>query len=218
MCIEEIPWATWLHRDAPYRDGYSRVIQWLLRKRTFTSIIDFGCGAGIHVGMFAKAGKRAVGTDLCSYPCANEQAQNDGYTLIQGSWTDLPGESFDAGWSHHCLEHARDAIGWLHEWGRVIKPGGFLCVGVPPYRERVLAGHITNGWNGAQLVYLLVLAGWDCSTVNLWQYGNTLFAIAARPAAMCITDHEHAIVDWSGLEHLLPEQCLTLDRRKILFG
>lgn len=155
----------------------------------FNSIIDFGCGYGCHVAEFAKAGRKAAGVDINFLDSAFDEARKIGYTLISGSWDELENESFDVGFSHHCLEHARDPIGWLHDWGKVVKPRGKLFLVVPAYRDDVvLAGHISIGFNPKQLAYMLAVAGWDCRNARIEQANGSIYAIVDRPENMLIYD------------------------------
>ncbi|MDR0242158.1 MAG: class I SAM-dependent methyltransferase [Burkholderia sp.] len=43
----------------------------------------------------------------------------------------VPDESFDFVHASHCLEHMRDPVEALHNWFRVLKPGGHLICMVP---------------------------------------------------------------------------------------
>lgn len=43
----------------------------------------------------------------------------------------VPDSSFDWVFSSHCLEHLRDPYEAIHNWWRVLKPGGFLAIAVP---------------------------------------------------------------------------------------
>lgn len=155
-------------------------------KYSWESLVDFGCGYGLHCAEFAKSGRRIVGVDLGFLPEALEEAKQGGYELLSSSWEELPDASFDVGYSHHCLEHARDPIGWLHEWGRIIKPDGKLFVAVPAHGGRVAPGHIAVGWNVGQLIYMLALAGWDCSAGRFCRCQDDIWGIANRPKKMVL--------------------------------
>ncbi|MGZ3254015.1 MAG: methyltransferase domain-containing protein, partial [Burkholderiaceae bacterium] len=43
----------------------------------------------------------------------------------------VPDEVFDFVYSSHCLEHVRDPLIALHNWIRVVRPGGYLVVSAP---------------------------------------------------------------------------------------
>jgi len=147
----------------------------------WATLIDFGCGYGLHCRELAKSGREVSGIDLGFLPEAHEDAKTGGYKLISGSWSDLDAESYDVGYSHHCLEHSRDPIGWLHDWARIIKRGGKLFLAVPQHYTRATAGHIAVGWSIAQVIYMLALAGWDCRQGRFSKQSNSILAIVDRP-------------------------------------
>ena len=173
-------------------------------KYDWRSIIDFGCGYGLHVAEFAKAGREATGIDLGLSVEAELEAEGKDYVLIEGKWEDLADESYDAGYSHHCLEHLRDPIGGLHEWGRIIRAGGYLFVSVPAYTPTVLAGHISNGWNIGQLAYNLAVAGFDCKQGRFCIHGGSVWAVAPRPSAFSLA--ETVVNGWGEALARMPAQ------------
>lgn len=181
---------------------------------SFRNIIDFGCGFGCHVAEFAKAGRDAYGVDVSFLPEAKEEAKKGGYQLIEGSWENIPEKSFDAGFSHHCLEHALNPVEWLHAWGRIIKPGGKLFVVVPTYREEVLAGHVSNGWNCHQLAYLLAVAGYDCRDGRFSVHDGSVFGIVDRPEEMTVADTH--VFGFGRVASRMP-RTMTIDARGVRY-
>ena len=152
------------------------------------SLVDFGCGEGFHAEWFHEAGIEVVGVDQWLSGAARKRAAGR-YELIVGNWNDLPG-GYDAGFSHHVLEHARDPIGWLNEWGALIRPGGKLFIVVPAYSSDSAAGHINIGWNIGQLLYNLALAGFDCTKGRFIQQGGIIWGIVDRPECLNIIDSQ----------------------------
>ena len=155
---------------------------------SFESIIDFGCGFGHHVRAFSEAGREATGVDIRFDDEAKKDAKAFGYQLIEGSWEQIKTESYDVGFSHHCLEHSHDPISWLNEWARIIKPGGKFFVSVPSYRSDVLAGHIFNGWNCNQLAYILSISGFDCREGLFEEFEDNVWAFVDRPEDISIVN------------------------------
>ncbi len=154
----------------------------------YKSIIDFGCGFGCHVNLFNDNGKDAYRVDINFTEDAKEDAKKKGYTLFEGSWNSIQDQKFDAGFSHHCLEHARDPILWLHEWGKLIKTGGYLFLVVPKYLDILLAGHIAVGWNKGTTAYNLAVAGWDCTDGKFDEDEKNIYAIVRKPENFVIED------------------------------
>jgi SAM-dependent methyltransferase len=88
--------------------------------------------------------------------------------------------TFDAVWSHHCLEHIADPIGALIKWRSLLKPGGELFLTVPEIGIVMSPGHI-NSFNLPLLMYQLAIAGFDCSTRRFTKSRSHLRA-SVRPA------------------------------------
>lgn len=176
----------------------------------FNSVIDFGCGYGNHVELFNQKGKDAYGIDIDFVPEALHNAKEKGYTLIKNSWSDVKNKKFDAGWSHHSLEHARDPISWLNEWGNLIKPNGKLFIVVPSYKTRVLAGHINTGWNPSQLAYILAVAGWDCRDGRFEEKNKNVYGIVTRPETMKI--HDTHVFGFGSAAEMMPKTMKKCDR------
>ncbi len=116
------------------------------------------------------------------------RARQHGYALIEGRWEELPDASYDVGYSHHCLEHLRDPIGALYQWGRIIRPGGKLFLAVPGFMQQILASHITTGWSISQLAYNCAVAGFDCRQGRFKRESGTIYAIVDRPDVMEIAN------------------------------
>ena len=57
-----------------------------------------------------------------------------GYPGYDGIHLPFDDKTQDAVYSSHCLEHIEDFPMALHEWFRVLKPGGFLIIVVPHYQ------------------------------------------------------------------------------------
>jgi len=174
--------------DERFEPHYRELLEVLLDSGD-DDIVDFGCGHGRHVSKMIAGGKLAVGVDHCPPEAGVTHAAESGYGIIEGSWDDLGPGSYGAGWSHHVLEHSRDAIGTLHAWGHAIRTGGRLYVAVPRFRADVLAGHVHTGFSAHQLAYLLALAGWDCRDGAFAENSLNAMAVVVKPAEFTIKDH-----------------------------
>lgn len=60
--------------------------------------------------------------------------------------TGLDKESYDTVYSSHCLEHMRDPSEALHNWWRVLRPGGYLVVQIP-CEDLFEQGAFPSAWN-----------------------------------------------------------------------
>ncbi len=94
-------------------------------------ILVLGCGDGIEAGyMHHLLGARVYGVDIDKKfdPWAANYAHLQNYDGRRLPFTD---GYFDAIYSYHVLEHVQDLPNMLAEIRRVIRPRGFVYVGVP---------------------------------------------------------------------------------------
>lgn len=93
-------------------------------------VLDVGCGQGPAMEWFAKNGFIARGITLGADDVA--ACQKKGLSVMQRDMHDLaPYWQCDLVWSRHVLEHSIAPFFALHEFHRVLKPGGILYVEVP---------------------------------------------------------------------------------------
>jgi SAM-dependent methyltransferase len=98
----------------------------LIRKVRVESFIEIGCGAGDLSLKLCERGMRGVGLDFSDL--AIEQAD-----LME---TD-PGErAHDLGISMMVMEHVENDVGFIKKIASVVKPGGYIILGVPGRRNK----------------------------------------------------------------------------------
>ncbi len=151
-------------------------------------IVDFGCGYGLHVGEFSRRGRQATGIDISFTDEALADANVGGYALEKGDWINYA-HSFDAGFSHHCLEHLRDPVQGLHEWGWALKPGSKMFIAVPNgSKGQICAGHLTPGWSVAHLLYNCAVAGFNCRDAEVRIINGSTMVVVSRGEYIAMTD------------------------------
>ena len=85
----------------------------------------------------------------------------------------FPDKSFDAVVMCHVLEHCPNVGLALQEVRRVLVDQGFLLIFVPKHSGVICAGHISMGWNIGQLMYVLLINGFNVKDGNfIVYYGN----------------------------------------------
>ena len=109
---------------------------------------------------------------------------------------------YDGIWMSHVLEHLLDVNHSLLRVGWALKPGGVLCVTVPPAKHNIVGGHVSL-WNAGLLLYRLILAGFDCSNAAVKAYGYNISVILRYKWAELPTLRRDA-GDIETLAHLFP--------------
>lgn len=130
----------------------------LIPMGNFETIADLGSGPGHQAKFFYEKGKTVTCIDFLQpkYPELNH---------LKADLTNIPASdaTFDAAWSHHCLEHIHNPIGALIEWNRILRADGWLFLTVPQIGMSVSSGHINN-YNIPLLIYHLSIAGFSCKS------------------------------------------------------
>ncbi|MGE5607623.1 MAG: class I SAM-dependent methyltransferase [Bacillota bacterium] len=152
-------------------------------------VLDVGIGAGQISKWLAEQGKRVTGTGLAmeSYESDLEQLKTKyGIQIVECPADDMPFEdgSFDAVVMSHVLEHCPNVGAALAEAWRVLRDGGYLHVFVPASSIRVVPGHVSVGWVVGQLMYVLLVAGFDVRAGKFIRHGYSVCACVRKNAAM----------------------------------
>jgi len=110
-------------------------------------VLDLGCGAGLDLVRFARAGARAVGVDLspgaltlaAGYLAVSELHAS----LVQADAADLPlaYESFDLVFCHGVLSFVHDEAAVVAEIRRVLRPDGMAILMVYNRRSWMYTAH-----------------------------------------------------------------------------
>lgn len=105
------------------------------------SVLDVGCGQGVALMHFAKADCRAHGittNEVDYHACLKLTRENLAWCFAKmvahkQDMHDIgfADEQFDLIWARHVLEHSPAPLFALHEFKRVLRPGGWLYIEVP---------------------------------------------------------------------------------------
>lgn len=107
-----------------------------------SSVLDVGCGQGVAFEEFCKAGMRlvcafAIGEDDIE-AAEREAARMSNVTFAAagdmhnlGTHEIPKGNGYSLVWARHVLEHSPAPYYVLHEFKRILKPGGILYVETP---------------------------------------------------------------------------------------
>ena len=110
-------------------------------------VLDLGCGAGLDLVRFARAGARVSGVELSRRALAMAQ----GYLEVSGleaplvqadaAQLPLPNQSFDLVFCHGVLPFVRDERAVVAEIRRVLRPNGLAVLGVYHRYSWMYAAH-----------------------------------------------------------------------------
>jgi SAM-dependent methyltransferase len=150
--------------------------------RTF---LDIGWGQGELSRWLCRKGKSVTATGLAveSYGPEAERIRDDyGVRLVKCPAERMPfaDRSFDGIVMSHVLEHCPNVALALREVRRVLADDGRLFVFVPPHNDRVSAGHVSVGWNVGQLMYVLLLNGFDVKHGSFAAAGYNVAAFVGK--------------------------------------
>lgn len=95
-------------------------------------VLDVGCGAGVEVVRFARAGAHTFGVDLSDQAVALTQKNlahqqlSAGLAVADGEALPFPDNSFDYVFAHGVIQYAAHDAHVVRECHRVLKPGGIV--------------------------------------------------------------------------------------------
>lgn len=135
-------------------------------------VLDVGCGAGPHLGLFAQAvvpNGRVVGLDLAADRLALAAEHWAGEVaagvveLREGNHDAIPAAAgeFDVAWSSMVLHHAERPLAMLGELARVVRPGGMVAI----FDGDTGGSFPVLPWS-PELEMRLRVAGWEAQAAN----------------------------------------------------
>lgn len=152
-------------------------MQKLINDFVFETILDIGCGRGVHSEIFKKKGKNVTSID---YGNSVYFQSGKPKNAIVGDYMGYePEEKFDSIWCCHVLEHQLNPNLFLKKIYNDLKEDGILAITVPPLKHTIVGGHVSL-WNAGLLLYHLVHAGFDCKNAALLKYAYNITCIVQK--------------------------------------
>ncbi len=152
---------------------------------SLSTFLDIGMGNGQVTKWLSKKGKKCTGTglELESYALITKELKEnyDIDTFECGIESmPFPDKSFDAILMSHILEHCVNPGRALDEARRVLKDDGKLFIFMPPHEDYVVAGHVSVGWNMGQLLYTLIVNGFDAKHGKFIKYNYNICGVVGK--------------------------------------
>jgi ubiquinone/menaquinone biosynthesis C-methylase UbiE len=95
-------------------------------------LLDAGCGSGLFSSMAIQNGAQVMGIDAAPGLLELARQRNPGFNFLEEDLEALPfaNESFDVVTGFNSFQYAGDFTAALKEAKRVLKPGGYLVIGI----------------------------------------------------------------------------------------
>jgi SAM-dependent methyltransferase len=142
---------------------------------------DIGCGSAVVADQLTTSyGYRAVGLDLSMEPLRAARRRNKGLPLVQSTGFHIPAAdaSLDAILTECALSLVNEPAGCFAEFGRVVKPGGWLVMN-DLYTRVAESSHPVAALSKADLIDMIEASGfkiwvWEDHTDELRRYAAQL--------------------------------------------
>jgi SAM-dependent methyltransferase len=163
-------------------------MRYLLKKHSFKSILDVGCGPAFASEIAKESrGCEAVLLDMNDWRDKVEHIGN----FYQLDFMNYPfSQQFDHVFCSHSFEHQLNPEAFLKLLIRFLKDDGLLTIIVPPfdYTDGIIAGHV-NQFTVEVLLHRMVLAGLDCSVVECFNFPGNI-GVAVKKKMIYLTNEE----------------------------
>lgn len=154
------------------------MIQHLIEKRDFSTVLDIGSGSGEQAAALRAHGKIVTELDYGeSYYFKKNAAENG---VIIGDFLKIDfHQVYSCVIASHILEHQLNVNVFLKKIHSVLQEGGLIGISVPPMKPNIVGGHVTL-WNAGLVLYNLVLAGFDCREPWIRAYGYNISVVLVK--------------------------------------
>jgi len=149
-------------------------------------MLDIGGGEGIHRRFFKE---RGFDVDVL------DRAPGLGHVDHVGIYEAIDvRDRFDILWLSHVLEHTRNPGLMIDKLFADVRDGGFVCVTVPPLRQKMTFAHPIH-WSAGSLLINFIQSGFWCGDARIASYGYNISIIARKDTARSCRNLREALPD-----------------------
>ncbi len=191
----------------------SEALEYVLKNFDFRTVLDVGCGEGIHSSIFLQHGKEVTALDYGQSFYFQKNRKDNRMELIVADINKFESsKSYDLVWCSHVLEHQLNPHSFLCKLHALVKEDGILAITVPPLNTQdfVQGGHISL-WTAGILLYHLVLAGFDCSNAHIKQYGENISIVVEKHSVSVMDKLDYDRGDIRKIKQYLPLELVYID-------
>ena len=177
-----------------------------LKTKEFKTVLDVGAGKLEAARAFYNLGKTV---DIIDFENSYYLNSDDGdknfinHFYLGDVIEKKINNEYDLLWCSHVLEHQVNPNLFLKKIHSLIKEGGILALIIPPRKPFIVSGHVSL-WNGGLLIYHLILAGFDCSNIQLIQYDYNIGVILQKKTIKNTPKLNFDIGDFNQLKNYFP--------------
>lgn len=165
------------------RNGNFELIKSIVDNVQFNSVIDVGLGEGGASLYFAENYKlvTSLGIFTDGINLDEKILNHENITIVNSSFENfISSKIYDAILMSHVLEHTQNVGLFLKKAYDLLDENGYLFIMVPPYKEYIVGGHLSSGWNMGQLMYNLLLSKFDIKNGHFIEYGHNICAVVKK--------------------------------------
>ena len=185
-----------------------RALERMIADDSYRTVLDVGCGEGIHGRILEDYGKKVTGltyskTNFYQCKCLKNMIYTD---FLEYE----PTTKYDIVWASHIMEHIADEMKFIRKLKECVREEGCIAITVPARESNILLSHV-HSYNAGRVLRFLLCAGIDCREAEILEYGYNLSIIIPNiheiPELIDARKIEYReIFDAENILHYLPKE------------
>ena len=155
----------------------SKALEKVIENNEYRTVLDVGCGIGIHGKILEDYGKGVTGLNISKnnhYQCKCLK------NMIYENFLEFtPFEKYDVVWASHIMEHIADEMEFVKKMKNCVRKEGCIAITVPVRESNILLSRV-HSYNAGRILRFLICAGIDCGDAQILEYGYNLSVIIPK--------------------------------------